>query len=142
MYARKIVNVFAQNIDIKCRTDASFLGWGAYDLQSGKCTNDRWKVKELEHSINYLELLAVFHALQALYGSYNGLHIQVQVDNCSAGVLLMGNMTSFEMDMLAKDIWQWCLDGDIYISASHLSTFKMKLPIFFQDIFLTLLNGI
>ena len=116
----------SKNIEMICRTDASFLGWGAYDLQSGKCTNGRWKVKELEHSINYLELLAVFHALQALYGSYNGIHIQFQVDNCSAECYInnMGNMTSIEMDMLAKDIWQWCLDRDIYISASHLSTFE------------------
>ena len=65
-----------KNKDMICRTDASFLGWGAYDLQSGKCTYGRWKVKELGHSINYLELLTVFHALQALYGSYNGIHIQ------------------------------------------------------------------
>lgn len=30
-------------------------------------------------------------------------------------------MTSIDMDKLAGNIWQWCMDKHIYISASHLS---------------------
>lgn len=33
----------------------------------------------------------------------------------------MGGMTSIDMDKLAGNIWQWCMDRHIYISASHLS---------------------
>ena len=33
----------------------------------------------------------------------------------------MGGMNSREMDKLAGTIWQWCIDRDIFISASHFS---------------------
>lgn len=111
-----------RNVDIICRTDASFLGWGAYDLTSGNFTNGRWSDEELVFSINYLELLAVFYALQALFSSLSNVHLQVQSDNISAVAYInhMGGMTSVDMDKLAGDIWKWCLSRNIFISSSYL----------------------
>ena len=34
----------------------------------------------------------------------------------------MGGMASLEMDKLAKKIWQWCLERDIHLCASHISS--------------------
>ena len=112
-----------KNVDRVCTSDASLLGWGAYDINSGNFANGRWHVDELEFSINYLELLAVFNALKSLFALSSNLHLQFQCDNTSAVSYInnMGGMTSFEMDKLAGEIWQWCLDRNIYISATHLS---------------------
>ena len=49
-------------IDVYIESDASLTGWGA--LCDGQSTNGRWSPGELEYYINYLELLAGFHALQ------------------------------------------------------------------------------
>ena len=44
------------------------------------------------------------------------------MDNVSAVKYIndMGGMTSKSMDSLAKDIWAWCLDRGIFISAIHI----------------------
>ena len=105
----------------QCRTDASFLGWGAIDLNSNEYAQSRWEMSESNHSINYLELLAVFYGLQALYENERGIHIQVQSDNVSCIKYCndLGGIASEEMDFLANEIWQWCLQRDIYISALY-----------------------
>ena len=112
-----------KNVDIFCRSDASFLGWGAYELTSEQIVNGRWTEDELQFSINYLELLAIFYALQSLFVSMSDVHIHFQCDNTCAVFYIknFGGMCSIQMDNLAGDIWQWCLDRNIYISASHLS---------------------
>lgn len=108
-----------RNSDITCRTDASYLGWGGYDINSGQFANGRWSYEELGFSINYLELLAIFHALQSLYMNVYNKHIVFQSDNVSAVSYIneMGGMNSLQMDTLAGDIWQWCLSRNIYISS-------------------------
>ena len=112
-----------KKVDVICRTDASLLGWGAYDVISEYTANGRWTEYELQFSINYLELLAIFYALQTLFVSSSNIHIQFQCDNtCAVSYIKnFGGMCSIQMDRLATDIWQWCLDRNIYISASHLS---------------------
>ena len=70
-----------KNVDIFCRSDASFLGWGAYELSSEQVANGRWTEDELQFSINYLELLAIFYALQSLFVSMSDVHIQLLPKN-------------------------------------------------------------
>ena len=94
-------------VQLRCRTDASLQGWGSIDLNSEMHANGRLTIQESKYSINFLELLAVFYALQALYWNKNNVHIEIQCDNVSAVSYLncMGGMTSKSMDTLAKDIW-------------------------------------
>ena len=110
-------------VSITCRSDSSFLGWGAYDVTTGKSTNGRWSDQELVFSINYLELKAIFFALQSLYSDVKDKHIEVQCDNVSAVKYIrdLGGITSPDMDCLASDIWHWCLSRKIYISAVHIA---------------------
>ncbi|XP_045182640.2 uncharacterized protein LOC123541290 [Mercenaria mercenaria] len=111
------------NVSKRCRTDASFLGFGGIDLETDIHTNGRWNNEEvLNASINYLELLAIFYCLQALYEDCRDIHIEVQSDNTSAISYInkFGGMESIEMDKLAKQIWEWCLLRQIYISAVHV----------------------
>ena len=104
-----------------CRTDASFQGWGAIDLDSNEYAQGRWNLQESSHSINYLELMATFYALQSLYKNDRGLHIEIQSDNtsCIKYINDLGGIVSEDMDLLATHIWQWCLQRDIYISAIY-----------------------
>ena len=79
---------------------------GSIDLNSDLHANGRWSLQEAKQSINFLELLAIFYALQALYSNKNYMHIEFQSDNVPAVKYVndMGGMTSKSMDSLAKDI--------------------------------------
>ena len=81
---------------------------------------------QLHFSINYLELLAIYFALQSIYASIKNQHIEFQCDNVSAVKYIndMGGMTSLDMDSLACNIWNWCIQRNIYISAVHISGFS------------------
>ena len=69
-----------------------------------------------------MELLAIFYALQSLYKDCQNTHIEFQSDNVSAVSYVndFGGMTSELMDGLARLIWQWCLDRQIFLSAVHI----------------------
>ena len=91
-----------------CRTDASFSGWGGIELESERFAQGRWSSQELDNSINFLELLAIFNVLKAFYSGVKDTHIEIQCDNISAVTYIndMGGMCSQTLDSLAKDIWE------------------------------------
>lgn len=105
-----------------CISDASTAGWGAIDLVGNKCANGRWTQQESVFPINYLELLAIFYALQSFYSNAMDIHVQIQSDNICAITYIndMGGMSSKRLDFLSGEIWQWCLNKNIYISAVHV----------------------
>lgn len=109
-------------ISIRCCTDASFVGFGGIDLLTGIRTSGRWNSAESQNNINFLELLAVFYTLQALYSKSHDVHIEIQSDNTAAISYIndLGGMHSKSMDSLAKQIWEWCLSREIFISAVHV----------------------
>ena len=79
----------APNIDIYIQSDASLIGWGAVSgslSASGRCSQS-----ESEHHINYLELLASFHALQWFVSNSRSIHDRLAVDNSTA-VAYINNM--------------------------------------------------
>lgn len=104
------------------QTDASLLGWGSYNYNTGISVGGRWNENEIIFSINYLELLAIFYALQAFCEGLRNVHVSIQSDSTSAIAYInnMGGIASFQMDQLAFQIWQWCLVREIYISASFI----------------------
>ena len=106
------------------QTDASLQGWGAYHKNNKNSIGGRWSLAESNNHINYLELLAIFYALQAFCYDQVSIHISIQSDSSSAVsyITRMGGMTSKKMDLLATKIWQWCIERDLYISASHISS--------------------
>ena len=82
----------------------------------------RWNFEETKHSINYLELLAIKYAIQSLYEKERRVHIEIQSDNISVIKYIndMGGIASEPMDLLATDIWEWCLLRQIHISAVYV----------------------
>ena len=94
-------------------TDASLLGWGAE--HDGLSTGGNWTHVEAKYHINYLEMLAIYLALQTFAKGWVNTHIRVLCDNTTAVNVLnhMGTSHSDSCNSLAKKIWAWCIARDI-----------------------------
>ena len=78
-------------------TDASLQGWGAV-MMSEKIWG-RWTQSESLKLINYLEILAIYYALQAFHDLVKNTHIKILVltDNSTA-VSYINNMGGVKSD--------------------------------------------
>ena len=108
------------DIDFQLETDASLEGWGATDY----CTpiGGRWD-NPMGHSINYFEMMAVLLAIKAYVKTNHEIkHIRVLSDNMTAVSYInnMGGSTSYICNHVAKLIWGFCIDRNIWISAAHI----------------------
>ena len=108
------------NPDYVFNTDASLLGWGA--VLNEQCTGGRWKDEESRASINVLELQAVSLGLKALCSHLHNSHIQVLIDNTTAVAYInhMGGSHSVPCNDTTRDIWLWCIERRIWLSAAHI----------------------
>lgn len=105
--------------DLVVESDASQKEWGA--SCQGKSTGGPWTNQEKTHHINYLELLAVFLALQCFVSERREISILLLVDVMTIAFLnRMGGTHSTHLCNLAVEVWKWCLDRDIVIPAGHL----------------------
>ena len=95
-------------------------GWGG--VWGEQRTGGRWNQQEASHHINYLELLAVLLTIKALCWKFANLHIRVQCDNKTAVCYIsnMGGSKSPDCNSVARQIWDYCVERNIWISASHL----------------------
>jgi len=73
-------------------------------------------------TINYLELLAAFLALQCFIKHSNGITIQMKLDNVTAVTYInkLGGTHSEALCQLALTIWDWCVQRDVFLVAEHL----------------------
>ena len=113
--------IFHSSPDVVVYTDASQMGWGAH-IKPGNNTSGIWSKSESSGHINYLELLAVKLALSSLLDARNNIHVRVMSDNNTAVSYInsMGGCRSLECNSVAKDIWDWAIDKDIWLSAAHI----------------------
>lgn len=111
-------------IDVVFHTDASELGWGASDGSSD--IGGRWLESEIQH-INILELTAVLFALKS-YGCKNKRHLRIMCDNTTAIAYInnMGGVKSHKCDIIAKNIWEICINQNLWISAAHVPGVENK----------------
>ena len=102
--------------------DASNTGWGVYYPAWNQRTGGSWNQKELKLHINSKELLATWIALQTFANTLRGAHVHIKIDNTSAVAYInrMGGVHSRELCQIAINMWNWCLDRDLTISAEHL----------------------
>ena len=96
------------------------IGWGA--VNGSLSASGRWSQSESKHHINYLELLASFHALQCFVSNSRSIHVRLALDNSAAVAYInnMGGVRSPLLDSLSRSIWEWCKLRDIFISAQHI----------------------
>lgn len=106
--------------DFILTTDASKIGWGAVcgDHKTGGC----WDLDEQQYHINYLESKAVLLGLKSLCSGTQNKHIRIQSDNTTTVAYLnaMGGIKSLHCNNMAIQIWEWCSQRNIWISASHI----------------------
>ena len=111
-------------ISVEIQSDASGSGWGATDLHTS--TGGRWNMEELAKAqlagINFLEIRAAFLALQAYCKYRRNVHVLIRIDNVTAVTYLnnMGGMKSPLCNDMARHMWEWCTERDIWLSAAYL----------------------
>jgi len=112
------------SLEIYC--DASSTGWGAYS--QGETTSGWWSKADSSKHINYLELLAVFYSLNCFAQHLKSTKILVRVDNTTtlAYINKMGGVRYPELSTLARLIWQWCEERDIWLLVSYVKSDKNK----------------
>ena len=108
------------NPNFEMTSDASSLGWGAFD--NGIATGGQFTEEEQEEHINVLELKAALFALQSLCPGTKDVHILLKVDNTSAvsSINKMGSEKSIRMDGVTQDIWDWALTRNIWLTSAHI----------------------
>ena len=110
--------------DLYIETDASGKGWGAYD--GSNRIGGRWNEEEMGRAagneINFLELWAGFLALRAFCTNMYGVHVQLKMDNTTAIAYVnhMGGIKARDCNALAIEIWEFCIERNIWLSAVHL----------------------
>lgn len=106
--------------DLKIFSDASRTGWGVFC----KCrrSHGHWKLNDLNLHINSLELMAAFFGLKCFANDKQGSNILLRIDNTTA-IAYINRMrdSHFEtLSSLVREIWLWCEQRDIWISASYI----------------------
>lgn len=101
-------------------SDASMEGWGAHC--NGVSTGGLWSQSEQFLHINCLELLAGSFAIKCFAKDKTNIHIQLLMDNVTALTFInkMGGTKSRALASLSRDLWQWCLQRQITVSATHI----------------------
>lgn len=107
---------------IEIFSDASRSGWGA--CCKGNRTHGFWNEVEKEHHINYLELLAALFGLKCYAEKLKDRDILLRIDNTTAIAYInkKGGVQFPKLSKVAKEIWQWCEDRDLWIFASYISS--------------------
>jgi len=101
-------------------SDASLTGWGAHF--QGTSTHGFWTKKEKQFSINYLELLAAFFALECFVSELRNCEILLRLDNTTAIAYInkAGGVQLPHLSELARKIWKWCESRSLWIVASYI----------------------
>ena len=100
-------------------SNESLQGWG---VRCGEqTTGGAWSHQEAELHINFLELLAATLAVQSFAKDKCKIFILLRIDNTTAVAYInhLGGTVSKELVNLTKDLWMWCLEKNIHITAQH-----------------------
>lgn len=109
------------NPDVTIKTDASLLGWGATCDHENMEIDGRWKGEEKINHINYLEMLAIY--FRSFENLIQNKYVRILSDNTTAISYSnnMGGIKSKKCNKLAIEIWEWCIDRNIWLKCSHIS---------------------
>ena len=106
--------------DIIIFSDASNLGWGC-NSELGR-SNGHWSEKEQSFHINVKEMTAALFALKALTTDLRNKHIRLMLDNTTAVACVnnMGTNHSLQCDIVAREIWGFCIEREFWVSAAFI----------------------
>ena len=103
-------------------TDASGKnGWGASMLGTLPI-GGVWTEDQLDMHINVKEMLAISYALRSFADTLENQHVRVLCDNTTSVFVLnkMGTTKSTECNAMAKEIWKFCEEHNIFITCTHI----------------------
>ena len=102
-------------------TDASLSGWGA--TFEGRTARGLWSQELQTNHINYLELMAIFLAVQHFEQWIVGCHVLIRTDNTTAMCYVnkQGGLSSPVLDRLACELTLWCAPRLMSIQAVHIA---------------------
>ena len=87
-----------------------------------ECEDKRSVVhEESSLHINCKETLAAFLTLQSFVKNIQGVHVRLKVDNTMYYINHMGGTHSPQLMKMTTQMWTWCLDRKLFLSAEHLS---------------------
>ena len=102
-------------------SDSSSKGWGAFNETENIRTGGKWSAIEQEKHINVLELTACKLTLQTFCKEINHKHVRLFTDNTvSCAYINKFGGRKPELDTIAREIWFWCLEKNIHLSAAHV----------------------
>ncbi len=109
VYRRKVVS-----------TNASNTGWGA--LCEGNPTFGSWSIAESRLHINWLEMMAVFRALQTFLPDLKGHHMLVCSDSMTvvAYINSQGRLTSKHLFEMVRHLLEWANLNLRSLRAAHV----------------------
>ena len=115
--AEKMIRLESPEVEI-C-TDASTQGWGAH--RGTTTSGGRWTQVEQESHINVLELRAILFGLQSLCSEQDEF-IRILTDNTTALAYVkhMGGVRSDECNEVAKEIWDWLEQRNLWVVIAHI----------------------
>eukprot|EP00745_Piridium_sociabile_P036946 TRINITY_DN667_c0_g1_i10.p2 TRINITY_DN667_c0_g1~~TRINITY_DN667_c0_g1_i10.p2 ORF type:complete len:623 (+),score=74.76 TRINITY_DN667_c0_g1_i10:1852-3720(+) len=101
-------------------TDASLSGWGAHCIHGE--VSGTWSTQETSCHINWLELQAIFLALQHFQDHIKGKWVVLCADNstCLAYIRHQGGTTSISLSMLAEEILLWSHARDMILDVEFI----------------------
>ena len=102
-------------------SDASKQGWAAVNKTENSKTGGHWSPSEQQLHINVLELKACQLAFLSLCKNQHYSHIRIYTDNTTSCTYInkYGGKKA-DLDKLARDMWMWCLEHNIYLTAAHI----------------------
>ena len=103
-------------------TDASGKnGWGA-SVAGYVPIGGVWTDEQESLHINVKELLAVLYALRSFVDTLKGSHVRVLCDNTTAVHTInnMGTTKSMTCNNVVKQIWEFCLLNDMYVTCTYI----------------------
>jgi hypothetical protein len=119
----KLVNgreIKVSDPDLVIESDACLTGWGA--TCNDQTIRGHWTLEERKEQINTLELRAILLTVKAWLREKRNIHVHFRADNVTAVAHInkMGGTRSKTLTEVAKEIWDFCLERKILISAEHL----------------------
>lgn len=76
----------------------------------------------MKHHINSLKLLAATLAVKTFLKGQRNKRVLLLLDNQTAAAYVnnLGETISAQATHLARELWMWCLERDILLTAQHL----------------------
>ena len=117
--------VWTEKPDHSIVSDASNLGWGAV-VDGSNCIGWPWGLKDHHLHINAKETLACFLGIKTFLNEESNCLIKSEVDNTTAVAYInhMGGMKSTQCQSIAKDLWNYCEQKQIWLTAVHIAGVK------------------